>query len=336
MTLVEIMVAFGLLGAVAVGLISISKNQGMISQNNNSEGQISEYVSLISSSLNNKITCDQMIPSLGTLVLSTIDSNVLTSVTHVESEFITPPTTASVEVLPVSILLKFDKKSGNGTLRRTNRKVSFLGQFKNGVFVDCVDYESHAIQTSFKIGCETIGGQYNFDGTNASCDYSQINEGSAFAKGIREYICTNVYGGSFDSINQRCLNMKIDGEIRAQNITPSYFMLNGKMRTSFNQACTGENTFITTVNVDGSVACRTVSICTKGLDCNGEPPVVVTPPPSVCSDGQTRIIEGEGTMCSCPVSKPYMCNPRITQVCSSGAWKEVSCITGGCEAMSCI
>ncbi len=338
MTLVEIMVAVGMMGGLALGVMSISKNQGSITQSSNQEQRISEFSRIISANFNNKVSCDRIVPSFGTLDISSLDAIDLGSVIFTGSEFLSPSFSGGVEVLPVSVLLKFDRKNSAGGIRKTIRKVSFLGQFKDSAFSGCVDYESHAIQTSFKIGCETLGGVYVYDTFGAeSCDYSQINENSPFAKGLRKSICEEVYGGAFNSATKKCMNIEVSGEVTGQNISPGHFSINGQTRTSFTQMCSGANTFIVGINVDGSVVCKTVTTCTKGLDCGGgSPPVVVTPPPSVCTNGDTRVIEGEGTMCSCPVAKPYMCNPRITQVCSSGSWSEVSCMTGGCEAMSCI
>lgn len=90
-------------------------------------------------------------------------------------------------------------------------------------------------------------------------------------------------------------------------------------------SCPSASTICSGSSYSGSDGCGGVCSVSGAKNCS-----------SVCVEGSTQQIEGVGTMCSCTPTKPFMCNPRINQICSNGSWVETSCITGGCAEQSCI
>lgn len=265
MSLVEIMVAVGLMGVVSIGVMSISKISAEKAQDGNQEEVITKFVTSLSAGLKNKAQCNTLVPTLGTLNLAGIPLPSESFVQFTGYNFLpTTGLTTGEESKSVTILLKFNQKNlGQGAGRVSVRKVGFMGEFKNTAFVGCTDIEAQGIQSILKNSCTSMGGEFSA----GVCDYSKIDENSSFAEGVRKYSCENVYGGTYNIATKKCSSLIVTGSAQSSNLTLSEFKLSGKGRNSFSQMCTGTNTFIKEISQGGTVTCKTVTLCTKGLDC---------------------------------------------------------------------
>lgn len=265
MSLVEIMVAVGLMGVVSIGVMSISKISTQKTQDGNQEEVITKFVTSLSSALKDKAKCNTLVPTLGTLNLAGIPLPSESFVQFTGYSF--QPTTGlstGKESKSVTILLKFNQKNmGQGAGRVSTRKVGFMGEFQNTTFVGCTDIEAQGIQSILKNSCISLGGEFS----EGVCDYSKIDENSSFAEGVRKYSCENVYGGIYNTTTKKCSSLNVTGSAQSSNLTLSEFEISEKRRNSFSQMCTGANTFIKGITEVGTVMCKTVTLCTKDLDC---------------------------------------------------------------------
>ncbi len=161
-------------------------------------------------------------------------------------------------------------------------------------YAGCANFESDSLRAAFEANCRTVGGTFRVSGTNARvdpwsgdpnplgrsywCDLSTINGNNYFADKVKKEACEVLYGGAGsynDGAVDQCRDMIVNGTMTGANVAPDRIGFEDapgvyKFRTTFDQnACNipptaTETSFVSGINVDGSVNCQTVGWCVIG------------------------------------------------------------------------
>ena len=284
MSLVEVVVAAGVMGAVSLGVMKLtdtSQRQTIVSNQN---FDFDNYARDLKTRLNEKGTCDSLItetsPGSGQLTLDTssIASELRYNASLKESKIILPPRNAQIEVLPLNIFLTFkrgESESSGHTVRRVLVNCLFDAA---GAFQGCANYLTQAEKNAFKLSCELMGGSL-VDDTSLDppyrCDLAGLDQNTKVTKDLMKKFCiekinpstADAYVGDF------CQDIDLGDSklIIGQNINENKIALQGNARTTYyQQNCSAPNTFIQSINVNGSVNCLELKYCVTGENCPGD------------------------------------------------------------------
>jgi len=288
------MVAIGLTSVIGLGVMRIgqqSQSQAVVSKQNIATD---DYVRGLRKYLENKNNCNNTLSlSAGKLVadLGAYEAIDKSPLKITETKVLLPNlTNAGREVMPVSIFVYFDRELSGFEKTNPVKKTTANVEFNNGVFIGCSDYEAESEITAFKIACESVGGKFNLtSGVKGSekCDFTNIDMNHEFLVKGRKHICETVFKGVFDGNKCDSVNMPVATGL-SKNLKSDSYQINGKWVKTFNQMCAGDNNFVASVNVDGSVTCKAVQFCTK---CDGSCPAsgpvcdgAVVPPEPIAID----------------------------------------------------
>ena len=312
MTLVETMIALAMLGVLTVSFTQLLKTQSDSNKNSQQDDTINATTRMISQALGKKSTCDGMLGSNYTsvnfagLALPTSSDD---SVDFLGQPFgATAPalTGTGTETTPIHVTLRYRKNDSNGKSRELNQVVKATGRFNNGTFQGCVDTEEVSKNEALRLVCEVVGGTFTEATTSAeaSCDFSTISEESEIAEAMKEALCVNLYGGNYDSANNRCDSLEVVGNMFTGNLQASQVRLgSGAWRSNFNQECGGNNQFIRSITQDGTVECIDVKVCTPKIDCDG----TCLPEDCPCEIGE-QCVNSCGKLCDGVL--PPSCSPQ--------------------------
>ena len=272
---VEAIVAVALMGVVITGGIKLAENSQKQTTNTAQNFEIDGFMKALKQKLGNSQGCTSLIgvTSINTLTVeelkAAVNFDLGSNVTIKSVEIITPTVTAggAVNVLPIPILVTFNKVL-NGTNRLIVKKVFTHAQFdSSGAFKSCVDFELESIKSAYKVTCETVGGVFN-DGTadTYDCDFSSMTGQELFVDASLSHICEKVFDGVYSNGVCNRINLK-DGTVTASNIDSSGFVIGGNKRLKFAESCSGTNQFVRGVDIAGGASCIDVIYCTPGHNC---------------------------------------------------------------------
>ena len=293
MSLVEVMIGVGMLGIVSLGVLSYSNLMGKVSKSSKQNIAINNFVADSSRLLAEKITCDQMVrvgangqQGLGvdfTNVPSHPDNLSQDQQTFqiIDSILVNPPAPgAGIQRFPLTILVRFRMQNK----METARIVKAMGEFNNGVFVGCLDYEGSASDSAFQLNCETLGGTFVLGaGGTSSCDFSNIDENKDFIVASKRSVCIELFKGSFIVDNSTTppsyfcdrIDITNSNTTIGENIEVAKVRINGtQWRDTFSQQCSGSNRFIRSIVEGGGVSCVDVVYCHPRDGCPAFTPIV--------------------------------------------------------------
>ncbi len=339
-SIVEVLTAIALSGLITLGVMRLtdeSQDQALIVKQNFEQDN---YMRAFRKFLMNKTTCDTAVTSSGSGIqvrANAFDYDFDTGITIKRTRVLLPQLTAGkVEVVPVTILVDFNRNISGLENTHSVKKTTAAIEFNDRVFVGCSNYDAESEKAAYKLTCEMLGGTF-VDGISGSesCSFDVVDPNSDILDKAKRKICTTVYGGTY--INGKCTSLNMPLTAVGQNIKTNSYVLSGNSVSTFNQLCSGSNNFVGGANSNGSANCKTVKFCTKcdancpasGGVCRGANPTVITPPVdpytggplanSVCSTDD-RVpgypICGKGTKdCSGSVNNP------VNQT-STNCWNE--------------
>jgi hypothetical protein len=227
-----------------------------------------------------KSSCETIVTAPGGVIQADVSSftyEFMTGQTVARTRVLLPVLNAGVvEVKPLTILVDFNRNVSGFEKAQPVKKTTASVEFNDRKFVACSNYDAESEKAAYKLSCEMLGGTFIdcLSGTE-DCSFAGMDPNSEIFKKAKERICTTVYGGTY--LNEKCTSLKMALETEGSNIKPTHFVLSGNSVNTFNQACSGVNEFISKVNSDGSVVCKTVNFCTKcdancpagGIVCSG-------------------------------------------------------------------
>ena len=206
---------------------------------------------------------------------------------------------SETQVVKVQLIITFQKSFEGGRVSTLNRIAYARHLYENpedplapgvGVgtqFRGCANYESDSSRAAFEANCRTLGATFrlsdtpvnpwdgvaNAGGRNYWCDVSTINGGTYFSDKVKKEVCELLFGGvgSYTEGVNRCRDMIVNGTMTGANVDNTRIGLSDggagyNFRTTFDQnACKATpNTFVTGVNIDGTVNCTTIDWCVQG------------------------------------------------------------------------
>ena len=301
-SLVEIMVAMGIMGIIGVGVTNLSKIGGDQNKTFRQNTAVDSAVGRVNRVLSRADTCDAFGNNISLAEVQGIVAPVLidgVTVANVVQQDIEATPLAFLPVnesttVAVQLLITFSKQTSTG-VRNVNRIAYARHIYENtgagAQFVRCANYESDNARSAFEANCRTIGGTFTLSNVTVEpwsgnpaaapigkrywCDLSSIDNTRYFSDILRKEACERLYGNvnSYDNVAENCRDMIVTGTMTAANVNTTQIGLDDgagsyNFRTSFDhnacRALADDNAFIVGVNIDGSVECTTVDWCVQG------------------------------------------------------------------------
>lgn len=282
----EIVVATGLMGAVSLGVLKLSDGSQKQTIYMNQNFDFDNYTKELSVVLNDATQCTSRFSVSGgnlTIDASGVNAELRYGSSLASADVIAPVTNNQMETLPITIFLRFDRGE-NESDGKAVRKIVVPAMFDtNGDFVECINYQTEAQKTAFKLSCEFLGGTF-VDGPSGTetCDLSNLDATADLIKDSMKKACTDTLNGTFNDATGHCesINLGSTSPIQGANINLNRVGLNNNFRTTFAQEnCNSPNQFIKSINVNGSVNCTTLKFCVPGTNCPNDSLPPPPPPP---------------------------------------------------------
>ena len=181
MTVVEVLVAAGMLAVLTFSFNELSKTQSNNQKSSKQDDIINATTRTISQALARKSSCDLILgnnPSTVNLgAIANLPTTGESSVNILGASGSTAGLSGiGVETSVITVILNYEKVETGGASKRVNQVVKALGQYNNGAFVGCIDAEEGSRREALKLVCEMVGGVFIDSGSGTeSCDFTSMN-----------------------------------------------------------------------------------------------------------------------------------------------------------------